>query len=326
MDERDINLDNSPPTEMVMSVTGPLRPEAMGVTLPHEHIMSTFGADPARYPTYDLEALFDQVLPYLQRIIELGCQTLVDCTAAYFGRHPELLRQISQESGLQILTNTGYYGAADDKYVPPHAFRESADEIASRWTDEWYHGIDGTEVRPGFIKTAVDEGVVSEIDRKLLVAAVRTHLQTGLTIQTHTVDNWRAAQEILALLEEEGVHASAWIWIHANHAQKAEHLLQAAAAGAWISFDGINAESATDILDRVQLMRERGYLAQVLLSHDGDSYCGGSFRPYDYLFTDFIPMMQSLDFTEGEIRQMTIDNPGRAYTVRVRRKDASTTT
>jgi phosphotriesterase-related protein len=251
----------------------------------------------------------------------MGCQAIADCTAAYFGRHPEILRRFSQQSGLHILTNTGYYAAASDQYVPAHAYNESADQIAGRWTCEWIYSIDGTGVLPGFIKTAVDEGPLSEIDHKLIVAAARTHLQTGLTIQTHTGDNWAAVQEMLTIFEQEEVHPSAWIWTHAHHVQDFERLVSAAQAGAWISLDAINEGRAPHILEQIKALRQRGYLSQVLLSHDGDSYFGdGESRPYHYLFTDLLPMLKRDGFTDPEIEQLTIRNPSQAFTVQVRRK------
>jgi phosphotriesterase-related protein len=260
------------------------------------------------------------VLPYLERIKAYGCQTLVDCTATHFGRHPELLRQISELSGLHILTNTGYYGAADDKYVPLHAYDETADQIAARWVREWKYSIDDTGVRPGFIKTAVDDGLLSNIDRKLIVTAGRAHLQTGLSIQTHVGDNWPVVQEILSLLRAEGVHPTAWIWTHAHHVQETQHLVQAADQGAWISLDGINAGSADHILNIILEMKARGYLPNLLLSHDGDSYFGdGEFRPYHYLFTDFISRLGAAGLNQNEINQLTVANVCRAFTINVSR-------
>ena len=301
----------------IMTVTGAIDPADMGLALPHEHVMSTFGAESARYPHYDTAALLGSVLPYLEKIRGYGCRTLVDCTATHFGRHPELLRQISRLSGLYILTNTGYYGAADDKYVPPHAYGENADQIAGRWTREWQYSIDDTGVRPGFIKTAVDAGPLSDIDRVLIVAAARTSLSTGLTIQTHIGDNWDAVQDILSILREEGLDPAAWVWTHANHMPDVGRLAQAAAQGAWISLDGINASSAPGILDVIAEMKARGRLTNLLLSHDGDSYFGdGEFRPYHYLFTDFIPALEQRGFSKTEIQQLTVDNPRRAFTIR----------
>ena len=302
----------------IMTVTGSISPEQMGLTLHHEHVMSTFGAELARYPFYDREKLFEIVSPYLHYLASLGVRTLVDCTAAYFGRHPEILRQVAIDSGLHILTNTGYYGAADDRYVPPHAFNETADQIATRWTREWRESIDETGIYPGFIKTAVDAGPLSEIDRKLIVAAARTHLQTGLTIQTHTGDNVPAVISMLEILAQEGVHPSAWIWIHAHNLPVIDPALRVAERGAWISFDGLSQGTAAHILDLIHGMQAHGFLSQVLLSHDGDTYMNGQSRPYHYLVTDFIPMLKEHGFSEEAIQQMLVSNPARAYALRVR--------
>jgi predicted metal-dependent phosphotriesterase family hydrolase len=303
----------------IMTVTGPVDPAELGLMLPHEHVMSTFGADPARYPEYDQEKLFDTVLAYLQRLKDLGVKALADCTAAYFGRHPEYLRRISQESGLRILTNTGYYGAARKRYIPAHAYQETPEKIAGRWAREYVDSIDGTGVFPGFIKTAVDSGPLSEIERKLIRAAALTHLQTGLTIQTHTRDNAAAAETILSILGEVGVEPSAWIWVHAHDLDDPAPAIAAAERGAWISLDGLNAISADHILNMLHTFKGRALFSRVLLSHDGDSYMNGESRPYHYLLTDFIPRMVTHGFTVAEIHALTIDNPARAFSIEVKR-------
>jgi len=304
---------------MIMTVTGPIAPGSMGLTWHHEHIMSTFGADAVRYAEYNREKLDAAVLPYLKHVKGMGVETIVDCTAAFFGRHPEYLRRFSQASGLNIITNTGYYGAAGDRYVPRHAYTESADQIAARWTREWTDSIDETGIHPGVIKTAIDAGPLSDLDRKLIVAAARTHRATGLTIQTHTGDNAPAATEVMSILAENGVEPSAWIWIHAHALSDLAPALCAAEQGAWISFDGLDANSGPRILTQVQIMAEQDLLERTLLSHDGDGYQhDGSFRPYHYLLTDFMPMMHDGGITQGQIEQMLVKNPAEAYTVQVR--------
>jgi predicted metal-dependent phosphotriesterase family hydrolase len=302
----------------VMTVAGPVAAGELGLTLHHEHVMSTFGAELARYPIYDSARLFEVVSPYLKFLRDLGVRTVVDCTAAYFGRHPEFLRKLALDSGLHILTNTGYYGAANDRYVPAHGFAETADQIAARWIREWMEGIDGTDIYPGFIKTAVDAGPLSEIDRKLIIAAARTHRQTGLTIQTHTGDNVVAANAILDMLRQEGVHPGAWIWIHAHNLLSVEAAIRAAEQGAWISFDGLNSDTATHTSELLQSMHAHGLLDHVLLSHDGDSYMNGVSRPYHFLMTDFIPLLKARGFTDLMLQQLVVDNPSRAYTVQPR--------
>jgi len=136
------------------------------------------------------------VLPQLKKARQADCQSVVECTPAYLGRDPILLKRLATASGLNVLTNTGYYGARDGKFLPDHAFEEDADPLAARWLQEWNNGIDDSGVRPGFIKIGVDSGPLSEVNQKLVYAAARVHLQSGLTIACHTGDGAAAIQEM----------------------------------------------------------------------------------------------------------------------------------
>ena len=309
----------------ILTVSGPINPDQLGVCLTHEHVMSNFGAERSYLPQYDKDKLLSQVLPYLRQVNRLGGNSLVDCTTAYFGRDVTLLRQLAQQSGLQIITNTGYYGAADDRYVPDHAYHESAETLAQRWIAEFENGIDDTGIRPGFIKVALDSGPVSAIDAKLLRAAALTHAATGLTIACHTGDNPAGAQTALTILQEEGVSPEAWIWTHANKAQTLDTLLPAARAGAWISLDGVrnpnegNEESFSRHVRYLKAIKQQGLLPQVLLSHDGNSFPrGGAIRPYDAIFTTLVPRLEKEAFTKSDIQQLLVDNPAQAFTIRKR--------
>ena len=107
-----------------------------------------------------------------------------------------LLKRLSEASGLHILTNTGYYGAANDKHVPAFAFTETAEQLAARWIREAERGIDGTGIQPAFMKIGVDEAPLSEIDTKLVRAAAITHLRTGLPIASHTSTGTAALEQL----------------------------------------------------------------------------------------------------------------------------------
>jgi phosphotriesterase-related protein len=166
---------------------------------------------------------------------------MVECTPAFLGRDAKLLKRLATASGLHIITNTGFYGAANDKYVPALAREESVQQLADRWIREFREGIDGTSIRPGIIKIGVDAGPLSEIDAKLVRAAAKTHLQTGLTIASHTGDGVAALEE-LEILKQEGVHPSALIWVHALLLQDFQ-LLQGCHA---ISCVGVTSVSAPE--------------------------------------------------------------------------------
>ncbi len=302
----------------VMTVLGPISPEEMGVTLPHEHALVDFiGAGKVSPDRYDADEAFEVVLPYLERVKKLGCRTFVECTPAYIGRDPVLLKRLAKKTGMHILTNTGYYGAANDKFVPKHAYEETADQLAARWLREWKEGIERTGIRPGFIKIGVDSGKLSEIDRKLVRAAARTHLKSGLTIASHAGDT-EAGMDELKTLEEEGVHPSAFIWVHAQNGWDVETRVAAARKGAWIEIDNIGPNTIAPCVEMVKAMKERGCLNRVLLSHDAGWYSvgeprGGGFRPFDTLFTQFLPALKKAGFSNGDTDMLIASNPHRAF-------------
>ncbi|MBC7920137.1 MAG: phosphotriesterase [Ferruginibacter sp.] len=312
----------------VMTVRGPLRADRMGWTLSHEHVVVDFigaaGVGPGRY---DRRQVFGKALPHLQRAYELGSRTFVDCTPAYLARDPRLLRQLSEATGLHILTNTGYYGAVNDKCLPAHAFTETADQLADRWTREYRKGLDGTGIRPGFIKIGVDEGNLSEIDRKLITAAARTHRRTGLTIAAHT-GRAPGAFDQIEVLKREGVSPGAWIWVHAQAEKDGSRHAEAARQGAWVSFDGLGWGPTEEYLGLITPMKEQGLLGRVLISHDAGWYHvgepdGGLFQPFEKLFTALLPALRQNGFTEAEITQLLVTNPAEAFTIRKRLVNAS---
>jgi phosphotriesterase-related protein len=306
-----------------MTVSGPIAPERMGVTLPHEHVLVDFaGAEVVSPDRYDRDDVFETVLPYLQRARALGLRTLVEATPAYLGRDPLLLRRLADASGVQLLVSTGYYGARSDQHLPPHARTDPVDTLAARWIREWTDGIDGTGIRPGFIKIGVDTGPLSEVDRKLIQAAARTHLRTGLTIASHTGPA-TGAMEQLAVLEAEGVDPSAWVWVHAQAEADSTVHVRAARSGAWISFDGLAPGEVERYVALVAFMKLEGLLDRVLVSHDAGWYHvgepgGGAFRPYDTMFEDFLPALEAAGFTDDEIHRLTVENPAQAYAIRIR--------
>lgn len=304
----------------IMTVTGPIAPEEAGAILPHEHVIDRFGEPPARRPDYDLAQLFETVVPRLEHVKALGCGTIVDCTAAYFGRDPLIMKQLAALTDLRLVTNTGYYGAAEDRYIPQHAYDETADQLADRWLREWTEGVDGTGIRPGFIKTAVDAGPLSDIEHKLIRAAARTHRESGLTMAVHTSGNVTAAREQMDVLRDEGIAPEAWIWVHAHNVEDPDALAEAGERGAWLSFDGLQPDTVERHLELVRDMKRRGLLERVLLSHDGTSFPPGDVepRPYHTLFETFIPELKASGFSDAEVRMLTVDNPRRAFTVSVR--------
>ena len=309
---------------IIMTVNGPIAASEMGNSLIHEHILVDFiGADSTGNHRWNREEVLQVVSPYLEEIKQQGVQSFIDCTPAYLGRDPLLLKSLSQTSGLHILTNTGYYGAINNKFLPKLAFSESAEELAKRWITEFDNGIENTGIKPGFIKISVAKDSLSLLHKKLIKAAALTHLQTGLTIASHTILAIPALQQI-AVLEETGVSPEAFIWVHAQGEKDKSTYILAAKKGTWISLDGINEKNLNNYLKMLVTIKNEGYLNKVLLSHDAGWYSpgekeGGSFRGYTTLYGKFVPLLRANNFTDAEIKQLLVDNPAEAFTLRIRK-------
>ena len=306
-----------------MTVRGKVPADSIGITLMHEHLLVDFvGAAKVSPKRYDQSEVFRVALPHLKRAAELGCRTFVDCTPAYLGRDAWLLQRLSRAAGINVVTTTGYYGAANDKFVPAHAYRETPKQLAARWTGEFTGGIDGTNIKPGIIKIGVDAGPLSAIDAKLVRAAALTHLQTGLIICSHTGDGTAALAQ-LDLISQLGVNAQAFVWVHAQSEKNADLHARAAERGCWVEFDGISSSSAARHLDLVKQMNARGHLDKTLVSMDAGWYHvgepgGGKFRGYESLFTDFLPGLRAV-MNESQVNQLLVNNPQKALALGVRK-------
>jgi phosphotriesterase-related protein len=312
------------PRPQVMTVTGPIDAQKLRLTLMHEHVMVDFiGAEKAGRDRYDADEVFRTALPHLKRARALGCRTFVDCTPNWLGRDAVLLQRLSKASGLRIITNTGYYGARKHQFLPAHAANETPEQIAARWIREFTDGIDGTTIKPGFIKIGVDAGALSELNTKIVTAAALTHLKTGLTISAHTGDGAAAMQEI-GLIEKHGVSPEAFIWVHAQSEKNSQIHIDAARRGCWVEFDGISPDGVERHVAFVTAMRENGLLDRVLVSQDSGWYHvgepgGGRYRGYDAMFTNFIPALRAAGCNAKQIDQLLVANPQRALAIRVRK-------
>lgn len=308
----------------VMTVNGPIDASAMGNTLVHEHILVDFiGAEDVNPPRWDRDAVIAKMLPYLKEARAAGCHTFVDCTPNYLGRDVALLKALATQSGLFIITNTGYYGGSDHKFLPAHAFSERADQLAARWIKEAQEGIDGTGVKPGFIKISVNRSHLSDVSLKLIQAAALTHRKTGLTIASHT---GRAvpAFEQLEILKVNKIDPAAFIWVHAQDEPDETEYIRAVREGAWVSLDGLRSDNLQQYVRILQHLKKEKCFHRVLLSHDAGWYDpaeadGGNIRDYTVLFRKLIPAMEQEGFTESDVMQLIRNNPAEAFAIGVKK-------
>jgi phosphotriesterase-related protein len=262
------------------------------------------------------------MLPLLQELKGRGVTGFIDCTPAYIGRDPRVLKHLAQETGLHIVTNTGFYGGADDKFVPKHASSATEDHLAELWLREWKHGIEDTGVKPGFMKIGVDEIrggslTLSPIDEKLVRAAARVSKQTGLAVTCHT-GGGQAGLAATKVFIGEKADPARFIVAHSDgHGFALNQMV--ADLGAWVSFDGIGRQTLESSLGLVRAMWGK-YGDQLLVSHDSGWYWvgeknGGEIHDYNYISDVFLPALRRDKNGEEVIRKLTRENPRRAFEI-----------
>jgi predicted metal-dependent phosphotriesterase family hydrolase len=310
--------------DLIMTVNGPIDASAMGFTLSHEHVLADFiGAEKYSKDRYNADEVYNVALPHLNDLKKTGCRTFVDCSPAYLGRDVLLLKRLAASSGLNIITNTGYYGAVEERFLPKHVYTETAEQLAARWIKEFNEGIEQTGIKPGFIKTSTDKAPLTPAQRKILTAAALAHLSTGLTMLVHT-GNGDAAKEQVQILKDAGVDPSARVWTHAQNETDTKYFLDAAHQNCWVSFDGVNPETIDANLGYLQLMKTEHLLDHVLVSQDSGWYnvgepSGGNYKPYTCIATQFIPKLKEKGFTPNELDLIFKTNPAKAFTIKVRK-------
>ena len=305
------------PKRIIMTVRGAIDPARFGRTLPHEHVMVDFiGADKTGPHRWNADEVFAAMLPHLRAARKAGITGFVECTPMYLGRDVRLLRRFAEASGLHILTNTGLY---KEPYLPEYALREDADALAARWTAEWREGIEGTGIRPGFIKIAVNPGKLIEVQRTIVRAAARCSRATGLTIACHT-GHGPAALECLDLLRDERLPLSRFIFVHADAEGDMKFHLDVAHAGAWVEYDSIGWKPLADHVRLITAFLAQGPAERLLLSHDAGWYHvgeagGGEIKPFTPLVRDLIPMLEREGMKRSQVKSLIVENPRRAFEV-----------
>ena len=302
---------------VIQTVLGPIPANEFGFALIHEHIMCDFiGAERTGRHRWKVDEVLRTMQPHVEALRKSGVTGFVDCTPAYIGRDPRVLKRLAIDTGLHIVTNTGYYGGANDKFVPRHAYTETEEQLADRWIAEWRNGIEDTGVKPGFIKIGVDEakdGQLSEIDAKLVRAAALASAETNLAVVCHT----GGGPAGLAAAKLFDGSKRKFVVAHSD-GHGLDINKQVADLGAWVSFDAISRKPIETHLELVRTMIDYGAADRMLLSQDNGWYAVGEsqkIRPFTYLPETFVPALKSAAIDEQFIYKLTVNNPAAAFAI-----------
>jgi phosphotriesterase-related protein len=312
------------PAAQIQTVLGPIAPDELGFTLPHEHTQIALWHIENRWDYWQLTRDQAVILDELERFRSAGGRGLVDLTLPGVGRDPNWLRGLAQASGLHIVMGCGWYRTA---YYPPEARieRRTVDELADELVAEALDGVDGSGIRPGIIgEIGTDKPWLSPSEERVHRAAARASHRTGLAITTHAVMSDVGLAQ-LRVFEEEGGDLSRVAIGHADSYPVLDNYLEIIRRGASVEFDflgmsftPIERHGEGRVIELLCELLSRGHADRILLSQDvcHDSQLrryGG--HGYDYLAETLLPRLRAAGVSAAEIETITVANPRRLLTI-----------
>jgi phosphotriesterase-related protein len=307
----------------VRTVGGDIPTESLGLILPHEHLFVDLrGPLTPGYGQGDPQEVAALVKPHLEAAQASGVTALVECSTLGVWRNVQVLAHLAALTPIHIIAPTGVYREA---FVPPHMRDLSAEQFAANWITDLTRGMDGTDIRAGWIKIAMSDDGPTPLEARILQAAAQASSHTGAVVGSHTIGG-RAAREALDILESNSMDMNRFIWIHTQSEPDISIHLEAAKRGVYVEYDAIGApyQSQEAMVDAVIAVLEAGYGDQILLSHDAGWYEPGQpggipkdgYRGYTALIESFLPALRARGVSEADITRLTVTNPARAFTMR----------
>ena len=350
-----------------MTVRDPVDTESLGVVSPHEHLLIdlTYRWGPPGDP--DLRAIAEAPLTmdrlgYARRNMGLlrdnlvlddiqmgidglrefksaGGGTVVDCTQDGIGRNARALRFMSEMADVHVVAPCGaYLGASHPAYVA----ESSVEELAGRFVRELNVGIEGTDVRAGWIgelgvgqpmygsfaTTSLDApAAMSPDEERVLLAAGRAQAETGAPISVH-IWNWRPtglAQLALDALERGGADLSRCVICHLDIHPDLDQALGVVERGAIAELDTFGLEPYYDFaltqfprdVERIDLLLklvERGFGDRVLIAQDvctkaqTTRYGGWG---YAHISRNIEPRLRAAGLSDSALRTIRVETPAR---------------
>lgn len=257
----------------VMTVNGPIAPESLGMTLPHEHLLIRFlpaaetpeswkeagevlpvsGEDRAFYEApLTLDRIGLALMGKLNRDNRLlddeasaireatdykwaGGRAIVDVTSIGIKRDPKALKRIADATGLNVVMGAGWYEHA---FVGAALDQRSVASLADEMVKDIVEGVDDTGIHAGIIGEIGVRDAQRPYEKKLIAAAVRASQQTGAAISMHFAQGHQDQVGALQALKSAGADMTRVAMGHSNPIAHDRALMKKILdTGAYLQFD-----------------------------------------------------------------------------------------
>lgn len=262
----------------IITVTGRIDPDELGITLPHEHFFidhsdwidppsSAFERsiareeislenlwwvrrNPGKHPANMRAASFDIAQNEVELFRRAGGSSIVDVTSKHRGGDPKLVRDLSQRTGVNFIHGTAHYPSYSQNNYPNYIAKRSIDELKTEFVSDVRNGIDDTAVRAGIIGEIGVTGARPEEEDKVLRAGARAARETGTALTIHPPPNdqgmprSKKALTVLDTVEEEGLDLNRVIICHMDSTwyEDFSYHEEIANRGAYVEYDHVGRE------------------------------------------------------------------------------------
>ena len=337
----------------VMTVNGEININSLGTTLMHEHIyannagwwhcpsckdrmdlanssvnMNIIGElrmDPFvnkdNIVLNDLSAATNELI----ELYNLGGRTIVDPTNIGIGRDPNILKDISEKTKLNIVMGSGFYL---EPTHPEYVSKMNKNNISELIINEFEYGVDNSGIKIGLVgEIGISKDFTNEEEKVLRGAAIAAR-ETKLPLSVHLPGWERHGKKVLDIAKEEGCLDKQIILCHMNPSHNdLDYQKDLADNGAWIEYDMIGMdfyyadqkvqcpydnENALAIRNLI----EDGYINSILLSQDVfikmmlKKYGGFG---YTYILTHFKNRLINVGVSDDQIFEILTNSPKKVF-------------
>jgi phosphotriesterase-related protein len=320
----------------INTVCGPISSDELGKTLMHEHVLVGFPGweGDLSMASFDKGEIVVAAVEIFNQLKEIGIKTYVDATPNDLGRFPEMYKEISEKTGVNIICSTGYYheekgGGAYWKFRS--ALADIGQELYDLFMKELTVGIRETGIKAGVIKVASSAGEITDFETAVFKAAAKAQKDTGVPVITHTQEGTMGPEQAKLLIESGADPGQVQIG-HMCDNLDIDYQLRTFEQGVYVAWDrmGIQVIEGCPMDEQrypvlVDLIKH-GHADRLMLSHDAVLNILG--RPLElpeefqsflenanpfHLFKNVIPVLKEQGVTEDQIKTIFEDNPKRLF-------------
>ena len=264
---------------LIQTVTGLIKPDELGITLTHEHLLFDSSYKETKLPigytsqipteaslrdlyykpvsfetlgwirhhgihNIDNGKLLDinTAIEEVDLFKQYGGGTLVDVTSIGIARDPIGLARISRHTGVNIVMGASFYV---DEAHPVNMDEISEDEIFEKIVEDITEGVDGTGIKSGIIGEVGCSWPLTDNELKVLRASGRAQLATGAPLLIHPGRHETSPFEIIDILKEVGTDLTRTVMGHVDRTiSKREDFERLAETGCYVEWDLFGTEQS----------------------------------------------------------------------------------